>query len=83
MKKLISFAVAGMFALSLAACGSSSSAAASITESSAESTAASTADRAAADSDLASLQTKGTMTIGYTVSEPMNYKRDRAGCQEH
>ena len=38
MKKLISFAVAGMFALSLAACGSSSSAAASITESSAEST---------------------------------------------
>ena len=43
MKKLISFAVAGMFALSLAACGSSSSAAASITESSAESTAANAA----------------------------------------
>lgn len=59
MKKLISFAVAGMFALSLAACGSSSSAAASITESSAESTAASTADSAAADSDLAYLQNKG------------------------
>ena len=66
MKKLISFAVAGMFALSLAACGSSSSAAASITESSAESTAASTADSAAADSDLAYLQNKGKMTIGYT-----------------
>ena len=61
MKKLISFAVAGMFALSLAACGSSSSAAASITESSAESTAASTADSAAADSDLAYLQNKGNM----------------------
>ena len=73
MKKLISFAVAGMFALSLAACGSSSSAAASITESSAESTAASTADSAAADSDLAYLQNKGKMTIGYTVYEPMNY----------
>mgnify|MGYP003232835346 CR=1 FL=1 len=72
MKKLISFAVAGMFALSLAACGSSSSAAASITESSAESTAASTADSAAADSDLAYLQNKGKMTIGYTVYEPMN-----------
>lgn len=72
MKKLISFAVAGMFALSLAACGSSS-AAASITESSAESTAASTADSAAADSDLAYLQNKGKMTIGYTVYEPMNY----------
>lgn len=57
MKKLISFAVAGMFALSLAACGSSS-AAASITESSAESTAASTADSAAADSDLASCRTR-------------------------
>ena len=73
MKKLISFAVSGMFALSLAACGSSSSAAASITESSAESTAASTADSAAADSDLAYLQNKGKMTIGYTVYEPMNY----------
>lgn len=73
MKKLVSFAVAGMFALSLAACGSSSSAAASITESSAESTAASTADGAAADSDLAYLQNKGKMTIGYTVYEPMNY----------
>ena len=73
MKKLISFAVAGMFALSLAACGSSSSAAASSTESSAESTAASTADSAAADSDLAYLQNKGKMTIGYTVYEPMNY----------
>ena len=73
MKKLISFAVAGMFALSLAACGSSSSAAASVTKSSAESTAASTADSAAADSDLAYLQNKGKMTIGYTVYEPMNY----------
>ena len=73
MKKLISFAVAGMFALSLAACGSSSSAAASITESSAESTAASTAASAAADSVLAYLPNKGKMTIGYTVYEPMNY----------
>ena len=73
MKKLISFAVAGMFALSLAACGSSSSAAASSTESSAESTAASTADSAAADSDLAYIQSNGKMVIGYTVYEPMNY----------
>ncbi len=67
MKKLISFAVAGMFALSLAACGSSSSAAASITESSAESTAASTADSAAADSDLAYLQNKTADLAGKTV----------------
>ena len=36
-------------------------------------TAASTADSAAADSDLAYLQNKGKMTIGYTVYEPMNY----------
>ena len=42
-------------------------------KSSAESTAASTADSAAADSDLAYLQNKGKMTIGYTVYEPMNY----------
>lgn len=77
MKKLVSLAMAGMLALSLAACGSTAaSSAGSASESTAaeSTTAESTAsDSAAADSDLAYLQDKGKMTIGYTVYEPMNY----------
>lgn len=72
MKKLISLLLAAGMAASLAACGSiaaSDSAAAS--ESTAD--AASTAEAAAADSDLAYIQEKGKMTIGYTVYAPMNY----------
>ena len=52
---------------SLAACGGSASTAAST-----DSTAASAAE-ATADSDLAYIKSKGKMTIGYTVYEPMNY----------
>ena len=68
MKKLISTVLALGMAASLAACGSSAAA-----------TPASTADvvstesAAAADTDLAYIQGKGKMTIGYTVYEPMNY----------
>ena len=65
MKKLIS--------LLLAACGSTaaSSDAASTADSTSE--AASTAEAAADESDLAYIQGKGKMTIGYTVYAPMNY----------
>lgn len=68
MKKLISL----LLAASLAACGST---AASDSAAASESTAdaASTAEAAAADSDLAYIQEKGKMTIGYTVYAPMNY----------
>ncbi|HIZ47913.1 MAG TPA: transporter substrate-binding domain-containing protein [Candidatus Gemmiger excrementavium] len=76
MKKLISLLLAAGMAASLAACGAT----ATVSESAAESTAdaASTAEAAeteaeAADSDLAYIQDKGTMTIGYTVYAPMNY----------
>ena len=66
MKKLISTVLALGMAASLAACGSSAAA-----------TPASTADavsaESAADTDLAYIQGKGKMTIGYTVYEPMNY----------
>ena len=51
----------------LSACGGSASTAAST-----ESTAVSAAE-ATADSDLAYIKSKGKMTIGYTVYEPMNY----------
>ena len=71
MKKLISLLLAAGMAVSLAACGGT----AATSESAAvDSTAdaASTAE-AAADSDLAYIQEKGKMTIGYTVYAPMNY----------
>ena len=67
MKKLISMALAAGMAVSLAACGGAASSAPA-----ADSSAASTTE-AAADSDLAYIQGKGKMTIGYTVYEPMNY----------
>ena len=70
MKKLISMALAAGIAVSLAACGGAASSAPAAD--SAASGAASTTE-AAADSDLAYIQGKGKMTIGYTVYEPMNY----------
>ena len=70
MKKLISMALAAGMAVSLAACGGAASFAPAAD--SAASGAASTTE-AAADSDLAYIQGKGKMTIGYTVYEPMNY----------
>ena len=70
MKKLISMALATGMAVSLAACGGAASSAPAAD--SAASGAASTTE-AAADSDLAYIQGKGKMTIGYTVYEPMNY----------
>ena len=70
MKKLISMALAAGMAVSLAACGGAASSAPAAD--SAASGAASTTE-AAAESDLAYIQGKGKMTIGYTVYEPMNY----------
>ena len=70
MKKLISMALAAGMAVSLAACGGAASSAPAAD--SAASGAASTTE-AAADSDLAYIQGKSKMTIGYTVYEPMNY----------
>ena len=68
MKKLISTVLALGMAAGLAGCGSSAAA----TPASAADT-VSTESAAAADTDLAYIQGKGKMTIGYTVYEPMNY----------
>ena len=68
MKKLISMALAAGMAVSLAACGGAASSSAPAADSAAAST-----TEAAAGSDLAYIQGKGKMTIGYTVYEPMNY----------
>ncbi len=68
MKKLISTVLALGMAAGLAGCGSNAAA----TPASAADT-VSTESAAAADTDLAYIQGKGKMTIGYTVYEPMNY----------
>ncbi|MDD4850769.1 MAG: transporter substrate-binding domain-containing protein [Gemmiger sp.] len=77
MKKLLSLLLAMGLATSLAGCGTTATASsASSTEpTAASSTAEATAEstEAAADSDLAYIQGKGKMVIGYTVYEPMNY----------
>ena len=68
MKKLISTVLALGMAAGLAGCGSSAAAAPGSTAD-----AVSAESAAAADTDLAYMQGKGKMTIGYTVYEPMNY----------
>ena len=73
MKRFLSMFVAGAMALSLAACGGAAS---TSTAASASGSAASSAASASADSDLAYIQGKGKMVIGYTVYAPMNYTDD-------
>ena len=76
MKKLISMLLAVGMAASLAACGNTAttdSAAASESTADVASTAEAAADTADGESDLAYIQEKGKMTIGYTVYAPMNY----------
>ena len=76
MKKCISMLLAVGMAASLAACGSTAttdSAAASESTADVASTAEAAADTADGESDLAYIQEKGKMTIGYTVYAPMNY----------
>ena len=76
MKKYLSALLALGMALSVCACGAPASDTAdnvaSGTDSASTAEAADTAS-ADADSDLAYIQGKGKMTIGYTVYEPMNY----------
>ena len=73
MKRFLSMFVAGAMALSLAACGGAASTSAAA---SASGSAAGSAASASADSDLAYIQGKGKMVIGYTVYAPMNYTDD-------
>ena len=73
MKRFLSMFVAGAMALSLAACGGAAS---TSTAASASGSAAGSAASVSADSDLAYIQGKGKMVIGYTVYAPMNYTDD-------
>ena len=70
-RNFIKAAGLGMAALGLAACGSSAST--STVASSTASAAASSAAASDAASDLDYIKEKGSMVIGYTVYEPMNY----------
>ena len=75
MKKLLALLLAGMMVLSLAACGGS-------TDTSTEDTAddAQTEDTGdtATESDMAYVQGKGTLVVGITEFEPMDYQ-DESG----
>jgi polar amino acid transport system substrate-binding protein len=78
MKKLLTLLLAAAMVLSMTACGSAT---ASSTEATAEtstaaeaSTATEAETEAATDSDLAYIQSKGTLVIGITDFEPMDYK---------
>lgn len=75
MKKYLSGVLALGLALSMCACGAPASEPADTADAAgdAAATTEAAADTDAADSDLAYIQGKGKMTIGYTVYEPMNY----------
>ena len=79
MKKFLTLLLALSMALSLAACGGSDTA---DTEDAAEDTqteeTADTGDTEAAESDLAYVQEKGTLIVGITEFEPMDYQ-DESG----
>lgn len=76
MKKYLNGVLAVGLALSMCACGAPASQSQSASGADSASTAEAadtTTETGAADSDLAYIQGKGSMTIGYTVYEPMNY----------
>lgn len=81
MKRIVSTVLAAALVLSLAAC-SNGDAGTSAADDSSEAVAAETSSDAAGDtdaeeSDLAYIQEKGTLIIGYTVYAPMNYTDDQ------
>lgn len=80
MKRIVSTVLAAALILSLAAC-SNGDAGTSAADDSSEAVTAETSSDAAGDtdaeeSDLAYIQEKGTLIIGYTVYAPMNYTDD-------
>ena len=78
MKKTLSLALALTMALSLAACGnsggSSSSAPADASGSSSQANSSTSSNSANTESDLAYVQDKGTLVVGITEFEPMDYQ---------
>ncbi len=77
MKKFLTLLLALSMALSLAACGGDD-ATADTTEDTATEDTGDTADTGATESDLAYVQDKGTLVVGITEFEPMDYQ-DESG----
>ena len=75
MKKLFALLLAAMMVLSLTACGSKEEPAAE-EKPAAEQPAETPAEEPAADSELAAIQSKGTLVVGITDFAPMDYKDD-------
>ena len=75
MKKLFALLLAAMMVLSLGACGSKEEPAAE-EKPAAEQPAETPAEEPAADSELAAIQSKGTLVVGITDFAPMDYKDD-------
>ena len=78
MKKKIALLLASaMLATSLAACGSSDETADDAASASSEETSSAESEaEESTDSDLAAIQEKGTLVVGITDFEPMDYKDD-------
>lgn len=78
MKKKIALLLASaMLAASLAACGSSDETADDAASASSEETSSAESEaEESTDSDLAAIQEKGTLVVGITDFEPMDYKDD-------
>ena len=68
MKKITALALTSAMVLSLAACGGSSS-----------DTKTSDDSKKASKSDVEYVQDKGTLVVGITDFEPMDYKNDKDG----
>ena len=92
-KRLISGILAGILAMSMAACGGSGSSAkttAAAASSAAETTEAASkeaasgasSEAASGDSDVAYIKGKGTMIVGITDFEPMDYKEQGSTLRE-
>lgn len=80
MKRIVSTVLAAALVLSLAACSNGDMGTSAADDSSEAVTAETSSDAAgdtdAEESDLAYIQEKGTLIIGYTVYAPMNYTDD-------
>ncbi len=74
-KKVIALMLTAGMVLSMAACGSSADSSADTTDdATVEDTDAETEETSAEESDLAYIQEKGTLVVGITDFEPMDYK---------
>ena len=76
MKKLLALLLAAMMTLSLAACGGDTADTADDTAGDADQTTEETGDPAETESDLAYVQGKGTLVVGITYFDPMDYKEE-------